>query len=319
LTVSSRQASISDENTHGAALRKLASTISMITAVALVVVKMLAWIATGSVAMLTSAVDALVDAGASLVTYLGVRYAERPPDQDHRFGHGKGEAIAAFTQATFLAGAALVLAVQSVQRLIFPEPVSALDIGLWVIVGSLGAAMGLVIMQTWVVRKTGSTAIAADRAHYLTDVAVNVAVLAAFGVTKLTGWTRADPAFALAIAGYMLWNARGIAKEALAQLLDRELSDDDRQRIKEVILACDGARSVHDLRTRFSGDRTFIEYHLEVDGRVTVDRGHAIGDGTEKAVENLLPGTVEAVAHLEPFGIDDERLDERIGSTEQNS
>jgi ferrous-iron efflux pump FieF len=128
----------------------------------------------------------------------------------------------------------------------------------------------------------------------------------------MTGWTRADPAFALAISGYMLWNAYGIAKHALAQLLDRELSDDERQRIKATILTCDGVRGTHDLRTRFSGDRTFIEYHVEVDGRLPVERGHAIGDATEKAVENLLPGMVEAMAHLEPFGIDDERLDERI-------
>jgi ferrous-iron efflux pump FieF len=163
-----------------------------------------------------------------------------------------------------------------------------------------------------VVRRTGSTAIAADRAHYLTDVAVNSAVLIALGVTRLTGWVRADPVFAFAISGNMLWNAHGIAKTALTQLLDRELPTNDRQRIREAILACDGARGVHDLRTRFSGDRTFIEYHLEVDGTASVERGHAIGDATETAVENLLPGTVEATAHLEPFGIDDDRLDERL-------
>jgi ferrous-iron efflux pump FieF len=302
------------KNSRGAALRRLASTISLTTAVALVAVKLSAWIVTGSVAMLTSAVDALVDTAASFATYFGVRYAERPPDHDHRFGHGKGEAVAAFTQATFLAGAAFVLVVQSIQRLVHTQPINALDVGLSVIVASLVTALALVILQTWVLRKTGSTAIAADRAHYLTDVAVNVAVLVALGVTKLTGWTRADPAFALAISGYMLWNAYGIAKHALAQLLDRELSDEDRQRIKAAILTCDGVRGTHDLRTRFSGDRTFIEYHLEVDGRLAVEHGHAIGDVTERAVENLLPGTVEAMAHLEPFGIDDERLDERIGA-----
>jgi len=302
------------ESAQGATLRRLASLISLITAVVLVAVKLSAWIVTGSVAMLTSAVDALVDTGASFATYFGVRYAERPPDHDHRFGHGKGEAVAAFTQATFLAGAAFVLTVQSIQRLVYTQPINALDVGLLVIVASLIAALALVVVQTWVLRKTGSTAIAADRAHYLTDVAVNVAVLIALGVTKLTGWTRADPAFALAISGYMLWNAYGIAKHALAQLLDRELSDDDRQRIKTAILTCHGVRGTHDLRTRFSGDRTFIEYHVEVDGRLPVDRGHAIGDATERAVENLLPGTVEVMAHLEPFGIDDERLDKRIGA-----
>jgi ferrous-iron efflux pump FieF len=257
-------------------------------------------------------VDALVDTGSSLVTFFGVRYAERPPDRDHRFGHGKGEAVAGFTQATFLAGAALVLAFQSVQRLIFPEPLGALDNGLWVIAGSLLVAIGLVVLQTWVVRKTGSIAIAADRAHYLTDVAVNGTVLMALGVTKWTGWERADPAFALAISGYMLWNAHDIAKVALVQLLDRELPRENRQRIRKAALACEGARNIHDLRTCLSGDRIFVEYHLEVDGGLTVDHGHAIADATKAAVERLLAGTAEATAHLEPLGIEDDRLDARI-------
>ena len=309
----------STEHARGAALRRLSSTISLFTAVALVAVKLLAWIATGSVAILASVVDGLVDTGAGFATYFGVRYAERPPDHHHRFGHGKGEALAAFTQATFLVGAAFVLAVQSVQRLVYPQLINSLDVGLSVIVASLVASLALVIMQSWVVRRTGSTAIAADRAHYLTDVAVNVAVLIALGVTKLTGWTRADPILALAISGYMLWNAYGIAVHALAQLLDRELSDDDRQRIKEAILACDGVRSMHDLRTRFSGDRTFIEYHIEIDGTLPIERGHAIGDATERALKNLLPGTVDATAHMEPFGIDDERLDEQVNARSQST
>ena len=293
-------------------LRRLASRASLGVAVALVAVKLSAWIATGSVALLTSAVDALVDTGASLVTFLGVRYAGRPPDRDHRFGHGKGEAVAAFTQAAFLAGASLVLAFQAVQRLAFPEPLRELRVGLIVIVASLLAATGLVAMQTWVVRRTGSTAISADRVHYTTDIGVNVAVLLALLVTDLTGFVRADAAFALAIAGWMLFSAWRIAQAALVQLLDRELPRADRQRIRDAVLACEGARDVHDLRTRFSGDRTFVEYHLEVDGALSVERGHAIGDATEAAVEKILPGVVEVTAHLEPLGIDDERLDERV-------
>jgi ferrous-iron efflux pump FieF len=154
-------------------LRQLASRTSLGVAVILVAVKLAAWVMTGSVALLASAVDALVDTGASLATYFGVRYAERPPDQDHRFGHDKGEAIAGFTQSTFLAGAAVVLAFQSLERIFFPHPTESLNIGTWVIAGSLVAATALVAMQTWVVRKTGSTAIAADRAHYMTDVALN--------------------------------------------------------------------------------------------------------------------------------------------------
>ena len=294
------------------ALRRLATRTSLLVAVVLVLVKLLAWLATGSMALLTSAVDALVDTAASLVSFFGVRYAERPPDRDHRFGHGKGEAVAALTQATFLAGAAVVLAFQSLQRLVFPERLHDLGIGLAVIVASVLAATGLVVLQGWVVRKTGSTAIAADRRHYLTDIAVNVAVLLALGVVRWTGWLRADPAFALAIATTMLWNAYAIAQDALVQLLDRELSSGERARIRKAVLACDGVRNVHDLRTRFSGDRVFVEYHLEVDGDLSVARGHAIGDATEHTVEKLMPRTAEVTAHLEPFGIDDERLDERV-------
>ncbi|MBV8443961.1 MAG: cation transporter, partial [Hyphomicrobiales bacterium] len=206
----------------------------------------------------------------------------------------------------------VVLAFQSIQRLVFPVSLDALEIGFWLIGASLLTSLGLAAMQTRAVRRTGSTAIAADRAHYLADIALNAAVLLALAVTRLTGWTRADPAFALAISAYMLWNSYSIAREALEQLLDQELPSDDRRRIKDAVRACAGVRDIHDLRTRFSGDRTFVEYHLEVDPRVTVEVGHAIGDATETAVQNLLPGAVEATAHLEPHGIDDERLDDAI-------
>ena len=218
-----------------------------------------------------------------------------------------------------LAGAALALSFQSAERLVFPEPIKQLGLGLGIIVVSLLAAAGLVTMQTWVVRQTGSTAIAADRAHYRTDVAVNLAVLTALGVTRFTGWDRADPVFALAISGYMLSNSYGIATNALKQLLDRELPPKERQRIKDKVRACPDVRGLHDLRTRYSGDRTFVEFHLEVDGHLTIARGHAIVDAAEDAVKQLfLPSIAEVTAHLEPAGINDERLDDRVAS-EHNS
>jgi cation diffusion facilitator family transporter len=187
-----------------------------------------------------------------------------------------------------------------------------LGIGLAVIIGSLVAASGLVTLQTWVVRQTGSTAIAADRAHYLTDIAVNVAVLLALGITRYTGAQRADPIFALGISGYMLWNSRHIAMDALKQLLDHELPNNERERIRANVLACKGVRGVHDLRTRFAGDRVFIEFHLEVDAELTVARGHAICDTVETAVGGLFASKVEVSAHLEPAGIQDERLDNLV-------
>jgi ferrous-iron efflux pump FieF len=301
-----------EEAAEASSLKNWSARVTLIIAVLLVIVKLAGWLITGSMALLASAIDSLVDTGASVVTLLGVHYAQRPPDRDHRFGHGKGEAVAAFIQASFLAGAAFVVAFQSVERLAFPVPLDSLETGFWLIGGSLVIACGLAAMQTWVVRETGSTAIAADRAHYLTDIALNAAVLAALGVVQSTGWTRADSAFAFVISGYMLWSAYAIAREALEQLLDQELPREERRRIKAAVRACPGVRDIHDLRTRFSGDRTFVEYHLEVDPGLTVDAGHAIGDATEIAVQNLLPGTVEATAHVEPHGIDDARLDDAV-------
>jgi ferrous-iron efflux pump FieF len=304
--------SVTAKREKATTLRRMASLTSLTVAFVLIAVKFWAWFATGSVAMLTSALDALVDAASALATFVGVRYAQQPPDRHYRWGHGKAEAIAALMEALFLAGASLTLVFQSIERLIRPQPLEALGLGLWIIGLSTIAAASLVIMQSWVLRRTGSTAIAADRTHYATDVLGNLAVLAALAVTLLTGWQRADPVFALGISAYMLWNARGIAVDALRQLLDHELEGKDRDRIRRAVLACSGATALHDLRTRDAGDRVFIEFHLEVDGGLAVSRGHAIADAAEKAAAALFPDGAEVTAHIEPAGIRDERLDDKV-------
>lgn len=292
-------------------LTRLASLISLSVALSLVGVKIWAWLLTGSMSMLTSAADGLVDVMASIVTLIGVYYAQRPADKGHRYGHGKAEAVAAFVQALLLGAAGLVLGIESIERLVHPQPLSQQALGIWVIVGSSLVASFLVAMQTYVVKRTGSTAIAADRAHYVTDIAVNVAVLAALVLDGLFGWTRSDAAGALGISCYMLWNARGMALSALIQLLDRELDVRERRRIRAAALSCEGVRGVHDIRTRNGGDRVFVELHVEVDGQLTVDVGHDIGDAAEAAVRKLFPAA-EVSAHLEPAGIVDERLDDLV-------
>lgn len=293
------------------ALRRLASLVALVAALGLVVLKVWAWLATGSISMLTSAADGLVDVVASSVTFAGVRYAARPVDSGHRYGHGKAEAVAAFVQALLLAGAAVGLGIEALHRLVLPQALNQTGFGIWVIVGSSVAAAGLVGMQTLVVRRTGSTAIAADRAHYVTDVAVNIAVLVALLFERFLGWMRADAIGALAISLYMLWNARGMAAHALVQLLDRELDASERARIEDAVCACDRVVAVHDIRTRNGGDRVFVEFHLEVDGALTVREGHDIGDHAERAVRRLFQAA-DVIAHLEPAGIDDERLDDLV-------
>lgn len=299
------------EASRNAALRRWASYASLTFAVVMLAVKAAAWLLTGSVALLTSLVDAAVDLLASTGTMIGVRYAQQPPDREHRFGHGKAEALAALLQAVFLAGAAVALVGEAIRRLVSPRPLTELEIGLAMVAISLAAVSALVCFQGYVVRRTESHAIAADRTHYSSDILVNLGVLAALGVTKLTGFDAADPLFGAAIALYMLWNASRIARNAAAVLLDRELPDEDRQRIKEVALAQTGARGLHDLRTRDAGDRRFAEFHLEVDGELTVEQAHRIADAVEQAVGAALPGA-KVIVHQEPAGIHDERLDDRI-------
>lgn len=292
-------------------LTRIASLVSLGVALTLVCIKVWAWLETGSIALLTSAADGLVDVLASMVTLVGVYYAQRPADLGHRFGHGKAEAIAAFVQAILLAAGGVALGIESVSRLITPQALAAQGLGIIVIVVSTLCASMLVTMQTLVVKHTQSTAIAADRAHYITDIAVNIAVLCALVLEHQFGWIRADASGALAISCYMVWNARGMIRAAMLQLLDRELDSADRRRITAAALCCPGVEGVHDLRTRNGGDRVFVELHVEVDGQLTVDAGHAICDNAEAAVRALF-SVAEVSAHLEPAGIADERLDDLI-------
>jgi ferrous-iron efflux pump FieF len=236
-----------------------------------------------------------------MATFFGVRFAERPADAGHRFGHGKGEALAAFTQAILLAGTASVLAAQSCWRLIYPQSLTALTLGLWVAAGGIAISSLLAAMQTWVVRRTGSIAIAADRKHYLADAVLNGTVLVALALTSVTGWERLDPIFALVITGYMIRSARQVAVIASRQLLDHELPEEQREHIRATAVACPGARGLSNLRTRDAGDRAFVEFHLQVDGQLSVQEGHEIIDAAERAIAALFPRETEVIGHLEPM------------------
>ncbi len=293
------------------ALVRWASYASVLVAVVLLGVKGVAYFRTDAVSLLTSLVDAAVDLAASLATLVGVWYASQPADADHRYGHGKGETLAAFLQAIFLIVAAVALVSQAVRRLVFPVPVSDIDAGLVIVLASLSTALLLVGFQSYVLQNTGSQAITADRAHYRADIMVNLGVLLALGITRTTGWLRADPAIAALIAFYMLFNGVNIARAALRSLLDEELADAEREKITRIILSQPEVRGVHDLRTRDAGDRVVIEFHLELDGHLSIADGHAITDATERAVAAAFENA-DVLAHQEPAGIDDVRLDDAV-------
>jgi len=279
-------------------LLRLATYASVVVATLLIFAKLAAYWYTSSVSVLASLIDSLMDAGASTINLFAVRYALSPPDSEHRFGHGKAESVAGLAQATFIAGSGLFLILESVERLLRPQPLAAFGIGLSVMVFAVIATLILIAIQQHVIRRTNSTAIKADSLHYKTDLLTNGVIIAALLLSQL-GWVGVDPIFAIAIAGYILYSAWGIGKEAFHDLLDRELPDEKRELIIQIAKAHPKVRGMHDLRTRLSGRTEFVQMHLELDDHLPLVEAHAIADEVENNIKTALPSS-DVVIHQDP-------------------
>lgn len=283
-------------------LMRLATYASVSVAVTLIALKMGAWLMTESIAMLSTLVDSLLDALASLVSLFAVRHALTPADREHRFGHGKAEALAAMAQAAFIAGSAVLLLFQAGERLVRPRPLAEPEAGIAVMLASILLTVVLVLFQTWVVRRTHSVAVAADSLHYKGDILVNAAVIAALVLGSWFGWVYADPIFGAAIALYILFSAWLIVREALDMLMDREMPEPDRDRIREITMAHPEVVSLHDLRTRRAGPFCFIQFHLVLDAELTLLKAHEIADAVEMELRQAFPES-DVLIHQDPTGI----------------
>lgn len=288
-----------------ARLMRLATYASTATALTLIAAKLTAWAMTGSVAVLSTLIDSLLDAAASIINLWAVSHALQPADHEHRFGHGKAEALAGLGQAAFIVGSGALLLAEAVNRLAHPEPVSRGEVGIAVMAFSIVATLALVRFQTYVVSRTGSVAITADSLHYTGDVLVNGSVILSLLLFMQFGWTALDPLFALAIAGYLLYSAWRIALASLDMLMDRELADAERGRIRQIARSHPDVRNMHDLRTRSAGQGGFIQLHLELDADLPLIRAHEIADTVEKSIMEAFPG-FEVIIHQDPVGIREE-------------
>jgi ferrous-iron efflux pump FieF len=287
-------------------LMRLATYASVAVAGVLIAAKLFAWLATDSVSMLSTLLDSVLDAAASMINLFAVRHALTPADREHRFGHGKAEPLAALGQSAFVAGSAVLLIVEVVRRLWRPQPIENGDLGILVMLGSIVLTVILVLFQRHVVRKTGSLAISADRLHYLGDVLVNGGVILALVLTQLLGWPLIDPVFGAVIAVYILYTAWSIARSSLDMLMDRELPNEDRQRIRATALAHPEVKALHELRTRASGPAIFIQFHLEMDGGMSLYEAHRIADQVEEEILAAYPGA-EVIIHQDPSGVEERR------------
>ncbi|MBF0394611.1 MAG: cation diffusion facilitator family transporter, partial [Alphaproteobacteria bacterium] len=252
-------------------LMRWATYASAGTAATLIAIKLAAWTMTGSVALLSTLIDSVIDAAASLVNIWAVRHALMPMDQHYRFGRGKAEPLAGLGQAAFIVGAGMFLLIEAADRALHPTTIVQGEVGIVVMVISIILTLALVKFQRHVIRRTESVAISADSLHYAGDVLINLSVIVSMLLSMWFGWGYADPIFAAAIAGFLIWNARAIAIRSLKVLMDRELPDQERQSIRMIAMSHQDVRNVHDLRTRQSGIHGFIQLHLELDGEMSLN------------------------------------------------
>jgi ferrous-iron efflux pump FieF len=279
-------------------LLPLATYASVATAILLVSLKTWAWLASGSVSLLASLVDSLTDSMASIVNLFAVRLALRPADDNHPFGHGKAESLSALAQSAFIGGSAVFLLLNAVERLLHPQPLQQTTLGIAVMLVSLLLTLALVLFQRWVLRRAQSQAVSADSLHYVTDFASNIVVLVAL-VLAAWGWQRADAVLALLLGGWIFWSAAKIAIEAVNTLMDKALSPADIARIEAAALAVPGVLGIHDLRTRLSGARHFIQMHIDLDARLNIVEAHDIAVAVAAQIRALFE-EAEVIVHQDP-------------------
>lgn len=288
------------ENRH--LLARSAAAASITVAVILVSLKTWATLKTGSTAMLGSLADSALDLVASLATLVGVWIASQPADENHRFGHGKAEALAAIFQVMLIALSASGIAFRAIGKLIEGGRVEAAPEGMAVSVFAILATLLLLVWQRYVIARTRSVAIGADHVHYQSDLLLNLAVIAALALDQYAGFTKADPLFGLAIAAWLLWGAWNAAGEALDHLMDKEWPEERREAFLAVLAKHPDIRGVHDLRTRTSGADDFVQFHMAVDPHLTITAVHDLMDDVEARIALDFPD-VEVLIHPDPVGL----------------
>jgi ferrous-iron efflux pump FieF len=288
---------------HGerSALTSRAAFASIAMAIFLIALKIWAALQTSSMAMLGSLADSTLDLVASLVVLLGVRVAAQPADREHRFGHGKAEALAALAQVIIISISALFIGVRSVQRILGGAETSDAELGIGVSLVAIAFTFALIAYQRHVVRKSGSVAIATDRLHYASDLMLNASVIVALVLDQYAGVIGADAVFGLLIALWLAWGAWKSSSHALDQLMDREWPDEQRERFLEAAKAYPELAGLHDLRTRTSGTHNFVQFHVWVPAEWTVKEAHDRIDRAEEALQAQFPAT-EILIHLDPEG-----------------
>jgi len=282
-----------------------AALASVSIALVLLALKSYATVMTGSVAMLGSLADTGLDVVTSLVTLLGVRFAAQPADGNHRFGHGKAEALVALFQVFIIALSGLAIGYESISRLLgHNSETTNPEFGIAVSIVGIFLTGALVLYQRAIIKRTASVAIHADSVHYQADLMINIAVIVAIVLDQFIGWRSADPVFGVLIALWLLYGAWSAAQAAVHQLMDHEWPDEQRAAFIKVAESHPELKGIHDLRTRTSGSMSYVQFHVWVDPNMTVLEAHRVMDEVEAKLMRDFPNT-EILIHPDPDGHDD--------------
>ena len=263
--------------------------------------KLVGWWRGGSTALLASLADSALDVLAALATFAAVRFAAAPPDEEHRFGHGKAEAFSSLLQAALVFASAALIGREAVMRLIHPAPVADEGWALLIMLVSTGLTLALVTAQTRVLSRARSVAVSGDRAHYSADLASNIAAVVGVGLARLTHDPRFDAGAGLFVAVWLLWGAVKVFRDAADHLMDRELATEERQKIVDCVLADPEIHNVHELKTHASGSRLHVQMHVDLDPDQTLEAAHRVVDAAEQRVRDAFP-TADVIIHPDPEG-----------------
>jgi len=281
-----------------AALRRV-TLAAMMVSLALVALKSGGWAATNATSLLSSLADSLFDVLISGMNFIAVRYAIKPADEQHRYGHTGIEDIAGLVQFAFICGSMLLVAAQAVQQFFSPHPITAPEYGIGVMLISLGMTTMLVLYQRRVVRRTGSLIVQADALHYLSDILMNSSIILSLFLALWFDWRWLDPLLALLISVYVIREAVPIGKRAFNNLMNKEMPEQEKATILAIVEAMPEIQGYHHLRTRYAGAKPFIQLHINIARETPFEAAHAIADRLEQALLAAFPGA-DIIIHQDP-------------------
>lgn len=280
-------------------LIKSASYLSISTAIIIMAVKMYGWLYTESQSIFASLVDSMLDISASFINLIAIRVSMLPPDDNHRFGHEKFEDLAVFSQSMFFFASCLFILFSSCKALFLVETVENNELGMNVMYLCIFLTFMLVSYQSFVVHKTKSVIIAADKLHYFSDFLTNIAVVITLHLSK--DYWFIDPIAGILIALYIIRGSYVLCRNAIRNLADEEFPPEDKQKVLDIVRKHNEARGVHELKTRYAGNKPFIQFHLEMDASLSLRAAHTIAETIEAEIIKEFP-LAEVIIHQDPEG-----------------